>query len=301
MEYDETAEVSEDGMVYFLIPVMKVGSEITVSITVKDSTDKIVQSGSKKQTVRDGCSIAVTLTGGEVIMKTGSGIKTALQALGANSGSNKTFAASPTPPADGVATEKLSADDSPTEVLAWCDGTSIKYYAAGYTDASPAVKIPLNADSKEMFYSCSKLSSIDMSGFDTSNVTNMFSMFFNCSALTSLTGLSGFDTSNVTIMNCMFQMCSSLTSLDVSGWNTGNVTNMGVMFESCSSLGTIYASAGPAGFTTANVTYSSYMFDGCTSLVGGAGTTYSAGHTGKDYARIDGGPTSATPGYFTSH
>ena len=32
VDYDETAEVSEDGMVYFLIPAMRVGSEITVKI-----------------------------------------------------------------------------------------------------------------------------------------------------------------------------------------------------------------------------------------------------------------------------
>ncbi|MBQ3801645.1 MAG: formylglycine-generating enzyme family protein [Treponema sp.] len=64
VDYDETAGVSEDGMVYFLIPAMRVGSEITVKITVRDDTDKIVKSGSKKQTVTDGCSIAVTLNSG---------------------------------------------------------------------------------------------------------------------------------------------------------------------------------------------------------------------------------------------
>ena len=288
------------------MPLIQVGATVTVELSVMDTDDTVLWYGSKTQQVGNGDNLAITLESqvsapAEVLMKTGPDIKAALLVLGADTDPVKIFAASPAPPADGVATQKLSADDSPTEVLAWldADGTSIKYYAAGYTDASPAVKIPLNADSKEMFHSCSKLSSIDMSGFDTSNVTNMFSMFFNCSALTSLTGLSGFDTSNVTIMNCMFQMCSSLTSLDVSGWNTGNVTNMGFMFNDCSSLGTIYASAGPAGFTTANVIYSSNMFPNYTSLVGGAGTTYNIGNpSDKTYARIDG---DGGPGYFTSH
>ncbi len=319
IDYDETAEASEDGMVYFLIPVMKVGSEITVSITVKDSTDKIVRSGSKEQTVTNGCSIAVTLTG-EVFMKPGPNIKTALVALGAKTTPLKTFASSPTPPADGVATQKLSTDDSPTEVLAWCEGTSIKYYAAGYTDTG--TKIPLNANSSSMFENCEKLSSIDVSGFDTSNVTRMDYMFsiYNSNPLTSITGLNGFDTSkvtnmcgmfwglrnltgldlssfdtsNVTSMECMFYECNGLTSLDLSSFNTGKVETMRYMFYGCNSLVTIYASA---GFTTANVTESSSMFSGCTSLQGGAGTTFVSSPTDKTYARIDG---DGGPGYFTA-
>ena len=70
---------------------------------------------------------------------------------------------------------------------------------------------------------------------DTSNVTNMGNMFYNCSALTSL-DLSGWDTSKVTNMYNMFYDCRSLTSLDISGWNISNVTNMSNMFYGCSNL-----------------------------------------------------------------
>ena len=35
-----------------------------------------------------------------------------------------------------------------------------------------------------MFYNCYKLTSLDLSNFDTSNVTNMSSMFGSCSSLT---------------------------------------------------------------------------------------------------------------------
>jgi surface protein len=55
-----------------------------------------------------------------------------------------------------------------------------------------------------MFENCSSLTSLDVSGFDTSNVTSMGAMFYNCSGLTSL-DLSGFDTSKVTGMNNMFR------------------------------------------------------------------------------------------------
>ena len=48
--------------------------------------------------------------------------------------------------------------------------------------------------------------------------------------------LSSFDTKNVTDMSCMFRDCSSLQSLDLSGFDTENVTDMSYMFEGCSSL-----------------------------------------------------------------
>ena len=50
-------------------------------------------------------------------------------------------------------------------------------------------------------------------------------MFSLCNRLTSL-DVSKFDTSNVTDMNFMFFCCSSLTSLDVSKFDTSKVTNM---------------------------------------------------------------------------
>ena len=54
-------------------------------------------------------------------------------------------------------------------------------------------------------------------------------MFSNCSSLTSL-NLSNFNTNNVTNMDSMFYYCSSLTSLNLSNFNTNNVTDMAVMF-----------------------------------------------------------------------
>ena len=266
--YDVTATADADGNVTFEVPLIQVGATVTVELSVMDTDDTVLWYGSTTQQVGNGDTLAITLesqvSASEVIMKTGSEIKTALVALGAKTAPLKTFAASPIPPADGVATQKLSADDSPVEVLAWldADGTSIKYYAAGYTDASPAVKIPLNANSSSMFETCSQLSSIDMSGFDTGNVTNMSGMFNGCSGLTSLTGLSGFDTSSVTDMSDMFYHCSGLTSLDLSGFDTGKVTHMSYMFADCSGLTSLDVS----GFNTGSVTDMSVMFADCSGL-----------------------------------
>ena len=148
----------------------------------------------------------------------------------------------------------------------------------------------------EMFCDCSGLTSLNVSHFNTQNVTDMSMMFYNCSSLTSL-DLSGFNTQNVTDMRWMFYNCSHLTSLDLSGFNTQNVTYMNRMFDDCSLLTTIYVGS---DWGTATVTESSNMFLNCRKLVGGAGTTYDASHTDAEYARIDGGPNSQTPGYFTA-
>ena len=75
----------------------------------------------------------------------------------------------------------------------------------------------------------------EISNIDTSNVTDMRSMFNGCSYLTSL-DLSNFDTSNVVDMSSMFSKCSNLTSLDLSNFNTSNVTDMHYIFNGCSNL-----------------------------------------------------------------
>ena len=93
-----------------------------------------------------------------------------------------------------------------------------------------------NYDSSYLFYNFSKLTEIEnINLLDTSEVTNMNSMFSNCSRLTSL-DLSDFDTSQVTDMNYMFNSCSSLTSIDVSNFDTSKVTSMDSMFSGCSKL-----------------------------------------------------------------
>ena len=100
-------------------------------------------------------------------------------------------------------------------------------------------------------------------------------MFHGCSALTSL-DLTNFNTANVTYMDNMFNGCSALTSLDLTNFNTAKVTYMNNMFEGCSALTTIYASD---KFDTDNVRNSLDMFTGCKSL-----KDYSDSKTDHTYA-----------------
>ena len=110
-----------------------------------------------------------------------------------------------------------------------------------------------------MFYE-SNTTSIDVSSFDTSNVTNMRSMFSSMSSeydeeFITITGLTNFDTSNVTDMSSMFSVI--ISSVDVSNFNTSKVTNMSSMF---SGSYTSVSITGLQNFDTSNVTNMAGMF-----------------------------------------
>lgn len=126
------------------------------------------------------------------------------------------------------------------------------------------------------------------------SITSTELWFFGCSNLETFIGLEYLNTSNVTNMASMFDGCYSLTSLDLSSFNTTSVTDMKMMFYGCTNLTTIYVRS---GWSTANVTESSYMFEGCDRIVGGRGTQWDPDHTDAAYAHVDGGENN--PGYLT--
>ena len=112
----------------------------------------------------------------------------------------------------------------------------------------------------EAFIQCSNLLSIVLTNVDTSKVTNMQSMFNGCSGLTSL-DLSSLDTSKVTNMNFMFCDCSGLTSLDLSSLDTSNVTDISNMFTYNSALEDLYMN-----FNVRSVRYYGNIFYDCKLL-----------------------------------
>lgn len=106
-----------------------------------------------------------------------------------------------------------------------------------------------------MFTSDSKLKSIEgLNLWNTQKVTNMNTMFYNTSSLTSI-DLSTFDTTNVTDMSAMFAGASSLKTIDVSTFNTSNVKSMASMF-----FKTHFSSLNIDNFNTSKVTNMSAMF-----------------------------------------
>ncbi|EDN7686376.1 BspA family leucine-rich repeat surface protein [Listeria monocytogenes] len=112
-----------------------------------------------------------------------------------------------------------------------------------------------------MFGYTHKLTELDVSGLDTSAVTNMNCMFNYCSVLEEL-DVSNFDTSSVTTMRDMFNSSGKLEKLDVSNFDTSSVTNMQAMFYGCTSLEELDVS----NFDTNSVTNMSYMFYSCAGL-----------------------------------
>jgi len=109
---------------------------------------------------------------------------------------------------------------------------------------------------------CSSLTSLDVSKFDTSNVTEIHQMFGSCFDLTSL-DLSNFDTSKVTNMYRLVARCSSLTSVQMpSDIDTTKPTaDMSRLFSACSSLECIDK------IDTTNATDASNIFFDCSSLI----------------------------------
>ena len=116
----------------------------------------------------------------------------------------------------------------------------------------------------EAFYQCSNLTSIDLTNVNTSKVTDMEMMFYYCRKLESV-DLSGFDTSNVTLFESMFNGCNNLISLDISNFDTSKLIGLSDMFNGCNRLSDLYLN-----FNISNITYSlgsfPYTFSYCSSL-----------------------------------
>jgi len=124
--------------------------------------------------------------------------------------------------------------------------------------------------------------SMDLSGWNTSNVTDMEMMFYNAQFLRDL-NISNFDTTRVTKMcfvpepdgvftdfspytKGMFEDCFSLRSLDLSGFNTLSITNASLsrIFKDCMELTSISFGS---NFFTSNITYAGDMFINCKNLL----------------------------------
>ena len=147
-------------------------------------------------------------------------------------------------------------------------------------------------DMSHMFYGCTLLKNIDLSHFDTRNVTTMEYMFCNMGVPHDKKSplcldLSSFNTSKVENMGHMFAGSWQITTLDLKGFDMSNVTNTEAMFNNCYGLASIYANDWSKIST---ITNSKDMFNYCASLKGAKGYT----HEGTDGIQMANGQT----GYF---
>ena len=144
-------------------------------------------------------------------------------------------------------------------IISWYDGSNNVTYISTQKNLQ---KVRGNSNCYSLFNGCSKINIIDISNFDTSQVTNMYAMFYGCSALTKIYGLNKIDTGNTYRLSYMFYNCSKLKSLDLSNFDTSKVTSMASMFYNCSKLTKLDLS----NFNTCMVIDMSEMFEQCTNL-----------------------------------
>ena len=82
-----------------------------------------------------------------------------------------------------------------------------------------------------MFLGCKNLTSLDLSGFDTSRVIDMSDMFSGCEGLATL-DLSSFDMSKAKDISDMFVNCKGLKEIKMQQ-TIGQNTNTHNMFLNC--------------------------------------------------------------------
>ena len=169
----------------------------------------------------------------------------------------KSFKRSTVAPANSVTIINIEDPDlSDYEIKAWYNAAdqSVYYYA-------PVGTTYLNPNSKGMFQWFTKMETIDLAGFDTSEVTSMNTMFYTMNSLKSI-DVSGFNTSNVTDMYAMFDQTGVIEQLNVSNFDTSNVTDMKWMFFGLNKLKKLNLT----NFNTSKVTNMYGMFDAMTDV-----------------------------------
>ena len=113
-----------------------------------------------------------------------------------------------------------------------------------------------------MFDSCSNITRIDFTNFDSSNVTIMTSTFKDCISLIEI-NLSNFEISNIKNMSFLFYNCNKLEHIDLSSFDTSQIIDIRHMFANCKSLISINLS----NFKASNLKITACSFYNCYSLI----------------------------------
>ena len=169
----------------------------------------------------------------------------------------KSFKRSTVAPVSSISTINIEDSDmSDYEIKAWYNTTDQAVYY--YTEPNVVF---LNENSEAMFRWFTKMETIDLSSFNTSEVITMNTMFYMMNSLKSI-DVSGFNTSKVTDMNAMFDLTGVIEQLDVSNFDTSNVTDMKWMFFGLNKLKKLNLT----NFDTSKVTNMYGMFDAMTDV-----------------------------------
>ena len=106
-----------------------------------------------------------------------------------------------------------------------------------------------------------KVTDIDISGWDVSNVKNMRNMFINCENFNC--DLSNWDVSNVEDMSHMFYKCGKFEGKGLENWDVHKVKTMNDMFYECKNF-----NCDLSNWDVSNVENMEGMFNKCGNFKG---------------------------------
>ena len=156
-----------------------------------------------------------------------------------------------------VVFDESFADARPTSTYYWFSFMKSLTSVSGlkYLNTSEVTNM------SNMFYQCENLASLDLRYFNTGQVRKFDYMFSQCELLDGI-DVSGFVTTSAVSMEGMFYACHSLKALDLIGFTTRDVTNMQSLFAGCKLL----TSLDLGSFNTANVKNMASIFYNCEAL-----------------------------------
>ena len=125
------------------------------------------------------------------------------------------------------------------------------------------------------------------SSFKDVKPRSMYWWFMGFHNLTTIEGIENLNTSECTNMNSMFFECNKLTSINVNKFDVSKVTNASAMFGQCTSLTTITCD------NAWDIETAVFMFDGCGAL---RNTPKSVAYNGS---KVHGNMANPDTGYFT--
>jgi surface protein len=105
---------------------------------------------------------------------------------------------------------------------------------SGISDASNAVNFKKITNATNMFASCTKMKTIDLSSWNIGKLTNCLNMFYCCLAMTTVNLNNWVKTGNINTSQ-MFYTCRSLTTIIADNTEI-HTTSTSQMFSSCESL-----------------------------------------------------------------
>lgn len=120
---------------------------------------------------------------------------------------------------------------------------------------------PRNETDLSYLFENKNIVNLNLSNWDTSNVTSMQGLFSNLKNLESVE-CADWDTSNVTSFYAILDACHSLKTFDTSKWVTSSATNMAWMFS-----GVGLEELDVSNFNTSKVTNMHTMFAGSQAIV----------------------------------